>query len=113
MPTEVTVAIIAGIFAILSTVISTALNMYFTKKNNSRKDRDLEIRALVCLLRSSMLREYDDYTSKKYCTVNEKENLSEQYETYHGLGGNGMMTALYEEMMKLPSEEPSHHDHDE
>ena len=110
MPTEVTVAIVAGVFAILSAVTTTVLNVYFAKKNASHKDNETKKRALVCLLRSSMLREYSDYTSREYCTVNEKENLTEQYEVYHDLGGNGMMTALYGEMMRLPSEPPEEND---
>lgn len=44
-------------------------------------------------------------THKKFATVEEKDAIDKAYADYHTLGGNGTITSLYNEVMKLPLEE--------
>lgn len=66
------------------------------------------IRALCagvqCLLRAEIIRMHDKYTEKHYCPIYAKESLRRAYKAYHGLHGNDVATALYEETMALPTE---------
>ena len=66
------------------------------------------IRALCagvqCLLRAEIIRMHDKYTERKYCPIYAKESLRRAYKAYHGLHGNDVATALYDETMALPTE---------
>ena len=56
------------------------------------------------LLRNEIVRIYEKYIIVGYCPSYMKENLNEIYLSYHKLGGNGMATAMVEEIFKLPNE---------
>lgn len=66
------------------------------------------IRALCagvqCLLRAEIIRMHDKYTERGYCPIYAKESLRRAYKAYHGLHGNDVATALYDETMELPTE---------
>lgn len=59
-----------------------------------------------CLLRAEIIRSHDKYIARKYCPIYAKEALKWAYQAYHALGGNDVATALYEEVMHLPTDEP-------
>lgn len=58
------------------------------------------------LLRADIIRLYNKYhEDRKYCPIYVKSALEDEYNQYHALGGNGVITKLYEELMELPTEE--------
>lgn len=57
---------------------------------------------LQSLLRSQLIDYHDKYVQRGYCPVYVKEVVTHSYESYHELGGNGVITGIYEELMKLP-----------
>jgi hypothetical protein len=59
-----------------------------------------------CLLRAEIIRMHDKYTERKYCPIYAKESLRRAYQAYHGLHGNDVATALYDETMALPTDPP-------
>ena len=54
------------------------------------------------MLRSELLHEYNKWTAKGFCPMESKEYVERTYSSYHALGGNGIGTAMYEEVMELP-----------
>ncbi len=114
MPSEIIVAIIGAAAVIINVVLTSFLNNYASKKKQTDKDDKLVHDSLRCILRASIIREYDDYMKRGYCEVHEKVNVDEQYKVYHALGGNGTITAIHEKIMELPTEPPMHsedHEH--
>ena len=55
------------------------------------------------LLRNEIIGSYNHYMNKEYIPIYALENVSEMYQAYHRLGGNGTITKLVEELKKLPS----------
>lgn len=54
---------------------------------------------MKALLRARIVDCYDRYhNQEKPLTVERKREIDEMYEAYHGLGGNGTITALYNEL---------------
>ena len=39
-----------------------------------------------------------------WCSVNTRTSIEEMYNAYHGLGGNGVITGLRNQMLSLPTE---------
>ena len=104
-------AIIGAVAVIINVVLTNILNTRAAKKQKDDRDDQVVHDALKCILRASIIREYDDYMARGYCEVHEKVSVDEQYKVYHELGGNGTITAIHEKIMELPTEPPTNHDH--
>ena len=108
----------------LATIITTAVSWFVTlvlgaivafmkSKYASLKKRndEFEIRqqavenGLQSLLRNDIIRSHDKYTERGYCRIYAKEALRREYNAYHALGGNGVITKLYDDIMALPEEQ--------
>ena len=50
---------------------------------------------------------HDKYTERGFCPIYAKEADRRSYEAYHALGGNGVITKLYNDIMALPEEDPA------
>lgn len=66
---------------------------------NSRADRDM--------LRDAMLRTYHNcYEVKGWISVNDLESFQHMFESYTALHGNGMIQAVHEKILSLPTIPP-------
>ncbi len=81
-------------------VIATAIPAFFL---NLRLIKN----GLQCLLRIKIIETHDKYIERKYCPIAIKESTVRLYKAYHALKGNDVATALYKEIMDLPTEPPA------
>lgn len=68
---------------------------------NQKKSRDANSRGTMLLLRVQLIEYHDKYMSLGHIPSYAYENFCEMYEAYHSLGGNGMITHMYEEIKEL------------
>ena len=68
---------------------------------NQKKSRDANSRGTMLLLRVQLIEYHDKYMSLGHIPSYAYENFCEMYEAYHSLGGNGMITHMYEEVKEL------------
>lgn len=66
-----------------------------------KKERDANSRGTMLLLRVQLIEYHDKYTSLGEIPSYAYQNFCEMYEAYHDLGGNGMVTKMYEEIHEL------------
>ena len=66
-----------------------------------KKGRDENSRGTMLLLRVQLIEYHDRYMSLGSIPSYAYENFCEMYEAYHELGGNGMVTKMYEEIQEL------------
>jgi len=67
------------------------------------READTLIKSALCSMqRQSLLNECEKYLKRGFATIEQKETLSGQYESYHNLGGNSFITNIYEQVMELP-----------
>lgn len=66
-----------------------------------KRDRDANGRGTMLLLRVQMIEYHDKYIALGYIPSYAYQNFCEMYEAYHALGGNGMITKMYEEIQEL------------
>ena len=64
--------------------------------------RDAISKGAMLLLRVQLIEYHDEWMERGYVTKHGIQNFIEMYNTYHSLGGNGMMTHLLEEVSELP-----------
>ena len=79
-----------------------------SKKLKTEHEKNEAIASGVqCLLRESIIDNYNKYTDKGYCPIYAKESLRRAYESYHdGLNGNDVATELYHKLLAMPGEPP-------
>jgi hypothetical protein len=96
--------------------LSRKLDDFDRKRDDARRERTERARraeqrqeAIECgirsLLRAELIHEHRKWAKRGYCPLESKEYVERMYEAYHGLGGNGVGTGLYTELMELPTEE--------
>lgn len=66
-----------------------------------KRDRDANSRGTMLLLRVQLIEYHDKYMEQGNIPSYAYDNFIEMYEAYHELGGNGMVTKMYEEIREL------------
>lgn len=83
-------------------VIATAISTYSVwLLQNHKKKKDLTQEALKLLMKKELRDIHHICTERGHITVAEMEHVSEVYEIYHNMGGNGTGTLLYENMKDM------------
>ena len=65
------------------------------------------------LLRAQIEQNCERVLCDKWCGPRMRDTINDLYASYHALGGNGTITSLVEQAMRLPAVEPEkgeHHD---
>lgn len=66
-----------------------------------KKDRDANSKGTMLLLRVQLIEYHDKYMRLGEIPSYAYSNFCEMYEAYHSLGGNGMVTKMYNEIEEL------------
>lgn len=66
-----------------------------------KRDRDANSKGTMLLLRVQLIEYHDRYMKQGDIPSYAYQNFVEMYEAYHQLGGNGMITKMYEEIQEL------------
>ena len=83
-------------------IVLTALMGYIVwLLKNQKKDRDANSNSTKMLLRVQLIDYHDKYMAKGEIPSYAYENFCEMYEAYHALGGNSMVTKMYDEIQDL------------
>lgn len=86
----------------VSSVIGGLVTYLVTKwKKGAKREKALS-EGVLSLLRNQLVEYHDKYTGRGFCPLYAKESARHSYEAYHALGGNGVVTKLYEDLMELP-----------
>lgn len=66
-----------------------------------KRDRDANSKGTMLLLRVQLIEYHDRYMRMQHIPSYALQNFIEMYEAYHELGGNGMITEMYKEVLEL------------
>lgn len=105
------------LFGLLGAALSAAAGVFFAWVKLRREKKCAETKEVsdrlnliehgqMLIMRSDLIRLHDIFTKKGYCPVSVKLSVREEYDGYHALGGNGVVTRLMEEVTALPEEPP-------
>lgn len=100
-----TTLITSVISCLVSFFLGGGLTFFITKcKGGLKREKALE-EGVKCLLRSKLIDYHDKYIERGYCPIYVKESARRSYDAYHNLGGNGVITKLFQDLMALPETE--------
>ena len=66
-----------------------------------KKDRDANSKGTMLLLRVQLIEYHDKYVKLGEIPSYAFDNFVEMYNAYHALGGNGLVTKMYNEIQEL------------
>ena len=89
----------AAVVALLGIMLSNKR----VEKEKAEKENELVRSALRALLRSELMRTHHQAVRVGHASTLDKEVMERTYQSYHRIGGNGIATNLYDEMMALPT----------
>nr|DAY64133.1 MAG TPA: minor structural protein [Caudoviricetes sp.] len=106
-----TAALTAAVSTVVGSAVSAVIASLIARKKskkaidevNSARYAAIE-NGLQSMLRAEIIRQHDKHTERRYCPLYAKEAMVKVYDAYHALGGNGMMTRFYNEIIALPEE---------
>ena len=82
-------------------VLPIALGYIVWLLQTQKKVRDANSKGTMLLLRVQLMEYHDKYMERGCIPAYAYENFCEMYNAYHDLGGNGMITHMYEEIKEL------------
>ena len=88
------------------TQINEKVDSITLKLENIDKDAGIRKHALLTIQRKSILDSCTKYLKRGYISIEEKETLYEQVESYNELGGNSFVKDLVKKLDSLPLEKP-------
>lgn len=88
------------------TQINEKVDSITLKLEDIDKDAGIRKRALLTIQRKSILESCTKYIKRGYISIEEKETLYEQVESYNELGGNSFVKDLVKKLDSLPLEKP-------
>lgn len=88
--------------------IQNVLNEYNEFLKESKKDRQILSLGVQALLRDRIVNMYNSYAKDKgFLPISTRDSLKNMYEQYHSLGGNGVVTEIYNRLNELPIDPPN------
>lgn len=102
--------IISTLFGLISSMLAFMLQQKMKEikelKNKEEKEKTQHEKAMedgvVCILRKHLMDEHNFWMSKGYISSTALESGLLMYKAYKGLGGNGMIDHMEEEIQDLP-----------
>lgn len=95
------------IVEICTVILPVILGYIVWLLKNQKKDRSANSKGTMLLLRVQLINYHDKYMRKGEIPTYAYQNFVEMYEAYHALGGNGMVTKMYEDIRELHFKEKS------
>lgn len=86
--------------------MATKIKKREERHKSDEEKRDKEYNALKngisAVLKDRLIQSCNYFNSVRGITTQQMQNIETLYQSYHNLGGNGMITALYTKTMALP-----------
>ena len=102
--------VITAVFGFVSAMLAYMLQQKMkenaelkTKQEQEKTQHEKAMEAgVLCILRKHLIDEHNIWTAKGYITSTALESGLLMYKAYKGLGGNGMIDLMEEEIQQLP-----------
>lgn len=85
----------------LPIILTSVLGYVVWLLKEQKKDRDANSKGTMLLLRVQLIEYHDKYVALGEIPSYAYDNFDEMYKAYHALGGNGMVTKMYDEIKSL------------
>ena len=95
---------VAWLFAAISGVLAAAYHRLAGRLKKEQVKTQAINAAVLALLHDRLYQACTFYLKRKYCTLEDRDNLEYMFRPYKALGGNGTGEDLYNRCLALPYE---------
>ena len=95
------------LFAACLAALSLAYKSVAARLKQEAEKNKAIAEGVQCLLRESIVRNYNKYSEKGFCPIYVKDSLKRVYHAYSDLGGNDVATGLYNTLLDMPTDAPT------
>ena len=99
------------LFTACLTILGFAWRSVAKRQKAAQEKSDAIADGVQCLLRESIVQNYNRYSDKGYCPSSAKESIKTVYHAYHALGGNDVATDLYEKILDMSTDKEVSNEH--
>ena len=85
----------------LPIILTSILGYVVWILKQQKRDRDANSKGTMLLLRVQLIEYHDKYVALGEIPSHVYSNFCEMYDAYHALGGNGVVTKMYDEIQSL------------
>lgn len=93
-----------GVPSIITLIVAAVYNRIAAKRQSHADGDELTKKALQALLRNELRKQYVQFINQGWVDMDDKSNFSNMYDIYHGLGKNGVMDQMSEQVINLPTQ---------
>lgn len=101
---EVILMILQAIITILVGYVGVKLKMHEKSKEREKLEQEAIRNGIRAVLRDRIVQAYNHFSRQGKIKIEELGNISNMYVAYHNLGGNGVVTSIYNKVLKIPHE---------
>lgn len=98
------------LFAVVSGALAFGYKSIAARLKDEQQRNEAIAHGVQCLLRDSIVQNYNKYDEKGFCPIYAKESIKKAYKAYHNLDGNDVVTELYRKLLQMPEGEEHEHD---
>lgn len=88
---------------VLNVIILYGFNRYISRQHDSEKKQQAIENGLKSLLRDRIVQSCVHNMKQGYVLLEDMNNITEMFNAYKNLGGNGVTEEIYQRFLKLPS----------
>lgn len=101
---EILLMALQGLMTILVGYVGVKLKRRDLEKEKEREESEAIKNGIRAVLRDRILQAYNHFSRIGKIQIEELENISNMYIAYHNLGGNGVITSIYNKVLEIPHE---------
>lgn len=101
---EIFLMLLQAIVTIIVGYVGIKLKKREAEKEKEREESKAIKNGIRAVLRDRILQAYNHFSRLGKIQVEELENISNMYIAYHNLGGNGVVTSIYNRVLEIPHE---------
>ncbi len=104
MPEWITKYWVEWVFGLLAAGLVAAYNRLAKRIKQNKEEQDAIRNGLRALLMRQIAEDCENAAQDGYCPIERKKMINDMYNCYHALGGNGIITQMLKDLMRLPTE---------
>lgn len=87
---------------VLNIVLLYGFNKYLEKHRNTVTRYNAIENGIKCLIKAKIFHNYSVYVKQGFIPIEEMHNITELYEAYKDLQGNGTVDVVYKHILEIP-----------
>ena len=99
---DILLIILQGIMTLIIGYIGAKIKKRESERKKEQQEQEAIREGLRAVLRDRIVQAHNNFSRKGSIEMEELENISNMYIAYHNLGGNGVVTNVYNRILEIP-----------